>query len=63
MNVCMYVCMYTHYTLMIVDSLVARVYDTYKHDMHVVVLTLTNASSTLMKQARPSRVRVWPARL
>ena len=40
--VCMYVCMYIHHTLISVGSLVAYM---CRHDVHVVVLTLANASA------------------
>ena len=39
--VCMYICMYIRHTLIRVGSLFARV---HRHDMHVVMLMLTNAS-------------------
>ena len=41
-HVCMYVCVYIRHTLINMGSLVTRV---YRHDVHVVTLTLTNASA------------------
>ena len=43
MYVCMYVCMYIRHTYISVGSLVARV---YRHDVHVVTLTVMNVSAT-----------------
>ena len=45
MYVCMCICMYIHHTLISVGSLVAHA---YRHVVHLVALTLTNASAVWM---------------